>query len=50
MVLVYSEEWIDKVNRRLMEELGKIEVQFNEEKGKIVDMEKGSFRFLGFKF
>ncbi|WP_289059800.1 group II intron maturase-specific domain-containing protein, partial [uncultured Mesotoga sp.] len=50
VALVYPGEWVDKVNRRLLEEFEKIEVQINEEKSKIVDMEKGSFQFLGFEF
>lgn len=50
VVLVYPGEWVDKVNRRLLEEFEKIEVQLNEEKSKIVNMEKGSFQFLGFEF
>lgn len=50
VVLVYPGEWVNKVNRRLLEEFEKIEVQLNEEKSKIVNMEKGSFQFLGFEF
>ena len=37
--------------RRLFEELGKLDVQLNKEKSRIVDLAKGeSFSFLGFEF
>jgi RNA-directed DNA polymerase len=40
-----------QVNKRLKEEYGKIEVELNEEKSKIVDLTNGeSFSFLGFEF
>ena len=39
------------VNKRLREELGKLQVEVNEQKSKIVDLAKeGSFGFLGFDF
>lgn len=40
-----------KVQRRLREELAKIQVELNEEKSKVVDLtEGGRFVFLGFEF
>jgi RNA-directed DNA polymerase len=47
-----SHDWLLKaVNRRLREELGKLQVEVNEEKSRIVDLAKGdSFGFLGFDF
>ena len=42
---------IAAVAKRLREELGKLRVQVNEEKSRIVDLRKGeSFSFLGFDF
>jgi RNA-directed DNA polymerase len=39
------------VNKRLREELGKLQVEVNEQKSQIVDLAKdGSFGFLGFDF
>jgi len=45
-------DWIvPAVVRRLREELGKLRVEINEEKSRIVDLRKGgSFGFLGFEF
>lgn len=45
-------EWLLKgACRRLCEELGKLDVQLNKEKSRIVDLTKGeSFSFLGFDF
>ncbi len=45
-------EWLLKaVEKRLREELAKLEVEVNEEKSRIVDLAKGeSFGFLGFDF
>jgi RNA-directed DNA polymerase len=44
--------WLLKaVDKRLREELGKLRVEVNEEKSRIVDLRKGeSFSFLGFEF
>jgi RNA-directed DNA polymerase len=44
--------WLLKaVDKRLREELGKLRVEVNEEKSRIVDLRKGeSFGFLGFEF
>src|SRR5512143_270840 len=55
VVLVNSHprhDWIvPAVVRRLREELGKLRVEINEEKSRIVDLRKGgSFGFLGFEF
>ena len=43
-------DWLlDRVYRRLLEELTKLDVTINEEKTRLVDLEKGeSFSFLGF--
>jgi len=48
----YKWEWLWKgVNKRLREELSKLEVNINEEKTKQLDLAKGdSFGFLGFDF
>ncbi len=45
-------DWLLKaVGRRLREELGKLQVEINEEKSRIVDLAKGdTFGFLGFDF
>jgi RNA-directed DNA polymerase len=47
-----NHDWIVKaVIKRLREELGKLRVEINEEKSRIVDLRKGeSFGFLGFDF
>ena len=51
VVLVKPGHWVDKVHKRLLEELDKIQVRVNEEKSKIVNLEKsGSFTFLGFEY
>ena len=46
------QDWlIEAVNRRLREELAKLDVRLNEEKSRIVDLSRGeSFGFLGFDF
>jgi RNA-directed DNA polymerase len=45
-------DWLLKaVDRRLREELAKLQVSINEEKSRVVDLGQGeSFRFLGFDF
>ena len=44
-------ELLELVNRRLREELGKLQVEVNDEKSRIVDLEAGdSFSFLGYDF
>src|SRR5215472_4956674 len=45
-------DWLLKaVERRLREELAKLQVEINEEKSRIVDLAQGeSFGFLGFEF
>jgi hypothetical protein len=45
-------DWlIGAVERRLREEIGKLQVEINDEKSRIVDLERGeSFGFLGFDF
>jgi RNA-directed DNA polymerase len=45
-------DWLVKaVSRRLREELGKLQVEVNEEKSRVVDLTKGeSFGFLGFDY
>jgi len=45
-------DWLVKaVDRRLREELGKLRVEINEEKSRMVDLSKGGkFSFLGFEF
>jgi RNA-directed DNA polymerase len=47
-----SHDWLlVALDRRLREELGKLQVEVNEEKSRIVDLAKGdSFGFLGFDF
>jgi RNA-directed DNA polymerase len=46
------EQWLRQaIEKRLREELAKLEVEVNEEKSRKVDLEKGeSFGFLGFEF
>jgi RNA-directed DNA polymerase len=45
-------DWLMKaVEKRLREEIAKLQVQINEEKSRVVDLERGeSFGFLGFDF
>lgn len=45
-------DWLAKaVTKRLREELGKLKVEINEDKSRMVDLRKGeSFGFLGFEF
>jgi RNA-directed DNA polymerase len=45
-------DWlVAAVTKRLREEIGKLKVEINEEKSRIVDLRKGeSFSFLGFEF
>src|SRR5260370_21204420 len=45
-------DWlIGAVDKRLREEFGKLQVEINDEKSRIVDLEQGeSFGFLGFDF
>jgi RNA-directed DNA polymerase len=55
VVLVGSWRWhdwlLDAANRRIREELGKLQVEVNEEKSGLVDLAKGGrFGFLGFDF
>lgn len=55
VILVHShqrDDWLLKaVERRVREELGKLRVEVNEEKSRLVDIRKGtSFTFLGFEF
>jgi len=47
-----NENWlIEKVQKRLKEELDKLQVQMNEEKTKVVNLKEGEyFSFLGFDF
>jgi RNA-directed DNA polymerase len=48
-----NENWLlEKVQKRLKEELDKLQVQMNEEKTKVVNLKKeeDSFSFLGFDF
>lgn len=47
-----KENWLlEKVQKRLKEELDKLQVQMNEEKTKVVNLrESGCFSFLGFDF
>jgi RNA-directed DNA polymerase len=46
------QDWlVEAVNRRLREELARLDVRLNEEKSRIVDLSRGeSFGFLGFDF
>src|SRR4051795_9649082 len=46
------QQWLGQaVEKRLREELAKLEVEVNEEKSRKVDLERGeSFGFLGFEF
>ena len=42
---------LEAVDKRLLEELAKLQVEINEEKSRVVDLAKGgSFGFLGFEF
>jgi len=55
VILVGSQprnDWlVTAVNRRLREELGKLRVEVNEEKSRVVDLVKGeTFGYLGFDF
>ena len=44
-------DWlIGAVNKRLREEFDKLRVEINDEKSRMVDLERGSFGFLGFDF
>jgi RNA-directed DNA polymerase len=45
-------DWLlGAINRRIREEIGKLDVEVNEDKSRTVDMTKGeSFGFLGFEF
>ena len=47
-----NEDWlVEKVQKRLKEELDKLQVQMNEEKTKVVNLREGGwFSFLGFDF
>lgn len=47
-----NEDWLlEKVQKRLKEELDKLHVQMNDEKTKVVNLkERGCFSFLGFDF
>jgi len=45
------ERFLKMVIRRLLEELGKLDVRLNREKSRLVNMERGeTFTFLGFEF
>jgi RNA-directed DNA polymerase len=53
VVLIHRDQsrWMEAVQRRLTEELDRLEVTMNREKTKVVDLDKGeSFGFLGFDF
>ena len=56
LVVLVSGHWSHErlfgaVNKRVREELGKLQVQVNEEKSQLVELAKdGSFGFLGFEF
>jgi RNA-directed DNA polymerase len=55
VILVSAQPWHDwlvkAANKRLREELGKLQVEVNEEKSRMVDLIQGeSFGFLGFDF
>lgn len=55
VILVSShphQQWLRQaVEKRLREELAKLQVEVNEEKSRVVDLERGeSFGFLGFEF
>jgi RNA-directed DNA polymerase len=42
---------VKAVERRLREELGKLQVEINEEKSRTIDLSKGErFSFLGFEY
>jgi RNA-directed DNA polymerase len=55
VVLINGQPWrqwlVKAVYQRLLEELGKLDVQVNADKTKVVDLTReGSFEFLGFMF
>ena len=55
VILVHNDrrqDWLmEAIDRRLREELAKLDVRLNEEKSRIVDLSRGeSFGFLGFDF
>ena len=55
VILVDAErrsDWLVKaIDRRLREEFGKLRVEINEDKSRMVDLKKGeSFTFLGFEY
>ena len=55
VILIHAHPWNDwlvgTVEKRLREELAKLQVEINEEKSRTVDLSKGeSFTFLGFEF
>ena len=55
VILVHNDrrqDWlVEAIDRRLREELAKLDVRLNEEKSRIVDLSRGeSFGFLGFDF
>jgi RNA-directed DNA polymerase len=55
VILVHNDrrqDWlVEAVNRRLREELAKLDLRLNEDKSRIVDLSRGeSFGFLGFDF
>jgi RNA-directed DNA polymerase len=55
VILIHAHPWNDwlvgAVEKRLREELAKLQVEINEEKSRTVDLSKGeSFTFLGFEY
>jgi RNA-directed DNA polymerase len=55
VILIHAHCWNDwvarAVEKRLREEIGKVQVEINEEKSRTVDLSKGeSFSFLGFEY
>lgn len=55
VILIHARHWNDwlvkAVERRLREELGKLQVEINEEKSRTIDLSKGErFSFLGFEY